>query len=56
MEYAGKVTQESNEQNNAILHANMAGRRLYGYSFATSQFFPTAKNKFYLAIIVVIKH
>ena len=34
MEYAGNVTQKSNEQNNAILHAYMADGKLYGYSFA----------------------
>ena len=44
MEYAGKATQKSNEQNNNILHAYMAGRKLYSYSFAKSQFFPTAKE------------
>ena len=32
------------DNNNAILHAYMAGGKLYGYSFAKSQFFPTAKE------------
>ena len=31
--------------NNAILHAYMAGGKLYGYSFAKSQFFPTTKKQ-----------
>ncbi len=44
MEYAGNVTHENNEHNNAILHAYMAGGKLYGYSFAKSQFFPTTKE------------
>ena len=29
---------------NAILYAYMAGGKLYGYSFAKSQIFPTAKE------------
>ena len=30
--------------NNAILYAYMAGGKLYGYSFAKSQFYPTSKE------------
>ena len=45
MEYAGNVTQKSNEQNNAITTCIYGRWRLYGYNvFAKSQFFPTAKE------------
>ena len=45
MEYAGNVThREIMNSNNTILHAYKAGGKLYGYSFAKSQFFPTAKE------------
>ena len=45
MEYAGNVTQESNEQNNAIATCIDGWWRLYGYNvFAKSQFFPTTKE------------
>ena len=39
-----------------MLYACMAGGKLYGYSFAKSQFFPTAKEYIYLTIMVVVKH
>ena len=45
MEYAGNVTQESDEQNNAITTCIYGWWRLYGYMvFAKSQFFPTTKE------------
>ena len=45
MEYAGKVTQKSNEQNNAITTCIYGWWRLHGqHGFAKSQFFPTAKE------------
>ena len=44
MEYAGNVTKESNEKNNAILHAYMAGGKLYGYSFCVKPIFPYFKG------------
>ena len=44
MEYAGKVTQESKNRIMLYLHAYLAGGKLYGYSFAKSQFFPTTKE------------
>ena len=45
MEYAGNVThREIMNNNNAILHAFMAGGKLYGYRFAKSQFYPTSKR------------
>ena len=44
MEYAGNVTQKSNNRITLPLHAYLAGGKLYGYSFAKSQFFPTAKE------------
>ena len=54
IEYAGNVTQRVMNDNNAILHAYMAGGKLYGYIFAKSQFYPTSKGIiFYLTIMVV---
>ena len=44
MEYAGNVTQKSNNRIMLPLHAYLAGGKLYGYSFAKSQFFPTTKE------------
>ena len=44
MEYAGNVTHREQRKNKAILHAYLAGGKLYGYSFAQSQLFPTAKE------------
>ena len=46
MEYAGNVTQESNEQNNCYHYMHIwLVEKLYGYNvFAKSQFFPTAKE------------
>ena len=44
MEYAGNVTHRVMNIINAITTCNMAGGKLYGYSFAKSQFFPTTKE------------
>ena len=44
MEYAGNVTHRKYWKKYDILHAYMGGVKLYGYSFAKSQFFPTAKE------------
>ena len=40
-------------KNKTIIHAYMAGGKLYGYCFAKSQFFPTARNIFYLTTKLV---
>ena len=54
MEYAGNVTQKSNNRIILPLHAYLAGGKLYGYSFAKSQFLPTTKEfNFNLTIMVV---
>ena len=42
MEYAGKV--ESNGMNQLYYMQYLAGGKLYGYSFAKSQFYPTSKE------------
>ena len=44
MEYAGNVTHREQWNETAILYAYMAGGKLYGYSFAKSQFYPTSKE------------
>ena len=48
MEYAGNVTHREYWKNDAILHAYMAGGKLYGYSFAESQFFHTTKGIYFI--------
>ena len=48
MEYAGNVTQKSNNRIILPLHAYLVGGKLYGYSFAKSQFFPTAKEYIFI--------
>ena len=57
MEYAGNVTQESNEQNKAITTCIYGWWRLYGYSILRkANFSLQQRNKFYLTIMVVVKH
>ena len=53
MEYADNVTQKSHNRIILPLHAYLAGGKLYGYSFAKSQFFATTKESVYLTIMVV---
>ena len=57
MEYAGNVTQESNEQTNAINYMHIW---LVESSMVTvlhkAIFFLQQRNKFYLTIMVVVKH
>ena len=60
MEYAGNVTQESSEQNNPIIICIYGWWRLYGwYVFGflrKANFSLLQRNKFYLTIMVVVKH
>ena len=54
MEYAGYVTHRVMNSIIAILHAYMAGGKLYGYSFCEKPILSYFKrNKFYLTIMVV---
>ena len=57
MEYVGNVTQESNEQNKAITTCIFGRWRLYGkYVLRKANFSLLQRNKFYLTIMVVVKH
>ena len=57
MEYAGNVTQESNEQNKCYLYMHLW---LVQSSMVTvlhkANFSLQERNKFYLTIMVVVKH
>ena len=54
MEYAGNVTQKSNNRIILPLHAYLAGGKLYGYMFCEKPIFPYYKGiTFNLTIMVV---
>ena len=54
MEYAGNVTQNSNNRIILPLHAYLAGGKLYGYNFCEKPIFPYYKGiSFNLTIMVV---
>jgi len=54
MEYAGNVTQKSNNRIMLLLHAYLAGGKFYGYSFCEKPIFPYYKGiSFNLTIMVV---
>ena len=54
MEYAGNVTQKSNNRLMLLLNAYLAGGKLYGYSFCEKPIFPYYKGiSFTLTIMVV---
>ena len=54
MEYAGNITQESNEQINAITTCIYDWWRLYGYIvLRKANFSLQQRNRFYLTIMVV---
>ena len=56
MEYAGKVTHRVMNRIMLSLHAYLAGGKLYGYSLRKANFPLQQRNKFYLTIMVVVKH
>ena len=57
MEYAGKITQKSNEQVNAITTCIYGWWRLYGYNVLQKAIFSRQqRNIFCLTIMVVDKH
>ena len=47
MEYAGNVTQKSNNRIMLLLHANLARGKLYGYSFCEKPIFPYCKEIYF---------
>ena len=54
MEYAGNVTQKSNNIIMLLLHAYLTGGKLYGYCFCKKPIFPYNKGiDFNLTIMVV---